>query len=69
MLANTRRVYQLGTYSVELRPKGWFFWDSYKQDKSEAKGPYGSIASVTLMIARELKREITKRDAPYSLSQ
>jgi hypothetical protein len=29
------------------------------------KGPYGSMPSVTLMIARELLREIKKRDAPH----
>ena len=28
----------------------------------EKRGPYSSIASVTLMVARELKREIKKRD-------
>jgi hypothetical protein len=31
------------------------------------KGPYASIASVTLVIARELKREIAKRDAAYAV--
>ena len=36
-------------------------------DKAEAKGPYSSLASVTLMIARSLKREIAKRDAPYAI--
>ena len=66
MLTNAKRLYQLGTFTVELRAKGWFFWPSYG-DKSEAKGPYSSADSVTLMIARQLKREIKRRDAPYSL--
>ena len=35
-------------------------------DKEERKGPYGSIASVTLVIARQLKREIAKRDSAYA---
>ena len=61
MLVKTQRVYALATFTVELREKGWFFWPTYG-DKNEAKGPYGSMASVTLMIARELKREVTKRD-------
>lgn len=64
MLANVKRVYALANFTVELRQRGWFFWPTYGE-KSEAKGPYGSMASVTLMIARELKREITKRDGPH----
>ena len=66
MLTNAKRLYQLGTFTVELRAKGWFFWPSYG-DKSDAKGPYSSMSSLTLMIARQLKREIKRRDAPYSL--
>jgi len=63
MLANAKRVYALAGFTVELRPRGWFYWPTYGE-KTDAKGPYGSMASVTLMIARELKREITKRDGP-----
>ena len=63
MLANAKRVYALASFTVELRERGWFYWPTYGE-KTEAKGPYGSIASVTLVIARELKREITKRDEP-----
>ena len=54
MLANTKRVYALAEFTVELRPRGWFFWRTYG-DKADAKGPYSSIASVTLMIARQLQ--------------
>ena len=61
MLVKTQRVYALATFTVELREKGWFYWPTYGE-KDEAKGPYNSMASVTLMIARELKREVTKRD-------
>jgi hypothetical protein len=66
MLANVKRVYMLATFSVEHRPRGWFFWPSYG-DKTEAKGPYSSLSSVTLMIARSLKKETAKRDAPYAI--
>jgi hypothetical protein len=52
----------LANFTVELRERGWFYWRTYGE-KAEAKGPYTSMASVTLMIARELKREITKRDS------
>jgi hypothetical protein len=68
MLTNVKRTYMLANYTVELRPKGWFYWKSYG-DKSDVKGPYSSIASVTLMIARQLKREITKRDAVHALPE
>ena len=66
MLANTKSIYSLATFTVELREKGWFYWRTYGE-KGEPKGPYSSMSSVTLMIARELKREISKRDAPYSM--
>lgn len=68
MLTNVKRTYALKEFTVELRPKGWYFWKTYG-DKSEAKGPYSSIASVTLMIARHLGREITKRDAVHQLPE
>jgi hypothetical protein len=31
------------------------------------KGPYSTERSVALMIARELKKEIEKRDASYNV--
>lgn len=68
MLTNAKRTYMLANYTVELRPRGWFFWNSYG-DKSDVKGPYTSVASVTLMIARQLGREIQKRDAPHQLPE
>jgi len=66
-IPNTKPVYALKEWTVELRPRGWFFWKTYGE--REEKGPYSSIASVTLMIARELLREITRRDAPHVLPQ
>ena len=56
-----RRKYALADYSVELRDKGWYFGRQY-QLSGEYRGPYASIASVTLMIARQLQREIARRD-------
>lgn len=70
MLTNVKRVYCLQEYTVEKKPMGWFYSRTSRfGTKHEAKGPYRSMASVTLMIARELKREITKRDAAYSLEE
>lgn len=66
MLSNAKRVYALGAYTVELRAKGWYYWPTYG-DKADAKGPYGSITSVSLMVARQLKREIAKRDKVHEL--
>jgi hypothetical protein len=64
MLQNGRRVYMLAEYTVEHKKDGWYFARSARfGNKEETKGPYRSISSVTLVIARELKREIAKRDA------
>ena len=58
----SRPVYALQGFTVERRARGWFFTRTYMRgDKPEWRGPYRSEASVTLMIARELKREIKKR--------
>ena len=55
------RKYALADYSVELRERGWYFGRQY-QLPGEYRGPYASISSVTLMIARQLQREIIRRD-------
>ena len=67
MLTNGRRVYMLAEYTVEHKKGGWYFGRSARfGGRNELKGPYTSISSVTLVIARQLKREIAKRDAPYA---
>jgi hypothetical protein len=66
MLQNGKRTYMLAEYTVEHKKDGWYFGRTARyEDKEERKGPYGSIASVTLVIARELKREIARRDAAH----
>jgi ribosome-associated translation inhibitor RaiA len=35
--------------------------------QGEKRGPYSSLASVTLMIARQLKRETKKREDQHKL--
>jgi hypothetical protein len=68
MLTNPKRIYKLAEFTVERRDKGWFFTRTARfDDKEEWRGPYSSLPSVTLMIARELKKEIAKRDTPYNL--
>jgi hypothetical protein len=66
MLSNVKRTYALKEFTVEKKPKGWYFRPTYGAE-SEWKGPYSSMASVTLMIARRLKKEIVKRDAAHQL--
>lgn len=61
---NGRRAYLLPEYTVEHKKDGWYYGRAARYgDKEEMRGPYSSIASLTLIIARQLKREITKRDA------
>jgi hypothetical protein len=67
MLPNGRRVYMLADYTVEHKRDGWYFWRTARfGEKEELRGPYSSISSVTLIIARQLKREIAKRDALHA---
>ena len=66
MSANGKHVYKLAEYTVERRENGWYFGRSaYFGEKEEMRGPYGSVSSVTLVIARQLKREIARRDTPH----
>ena len=60
-----RRRYVLTDYTVERRQKGWYFGRIYAPPKSYL-GPYASISSVTLMIARQLKREVERRDKAHA---
>ena len=68
MLMNVKRVYALKEFTVERRAKGWYFWRTYG-GKDDLKGPYGSMTSVSLMIARQLRRELAKRDAQHQLPE
>lgn len=66
---NARRTYALNSWTVERRQKGWYFWNTYTELRKDAKGPYSSVFSVCLMVARQLVREVNKRDAPYVLPE
>jgi len=62
MLAQTKYIYALDMWTVERRLSGWYFSKSaYHGDRHNWRGPYSSECSVTLMIARELRKEIKKR--------
>lgn len=60
MLSNRKRSYALANFTVECRPSGWYFRNTYSDESF--KGPYSSEISVCLMIARKLKVEILRRD-------
>ena len=56
------------TIRVERTGKGWYFGRTSRfGDMHAMKGPYSSERSVALMIARELIKEIAKRDAQRRL--
>ncbi len=68
MLQNFKRRYALAGFTVERTPRGWQFCKSgHERDKDAWSRPYSSIASVTLMLARQLRQEMERRDAPYNL--
>lgn len=59
-----RPVYALRNWSVKKRAKGWYIsptTTTYSGEKSDWRGPYSSVASAALMIARELSKEVVKR--------
>lgn len=62
MPPNDARRYVLADYTVERRPKGWYFGRPYEPPRAYL-GPYGSLSSVTLVIARKWKQEVERRDA------
>jgi hypothetical protein len=61
-MAAERFIYALSDWTVEKRAGGWYFSRSAnRHTRGDWRGPYSSEASVTLMIARELRKEIASR--------
>jgi len=57
-----RCVYALTGFTVERREAGWYFARSaMRHGAGDWRGPYRSEASVAMMIARPLRREIAER--------
>jgi hypothetical protein len=66
--ANGRRIYALADYTVERTHRGWYYARTSRfGELNGMKGPYSSERSVALMIARELLKEIVKRDSQHRL--
>ena len=64
MRNHDRHIFALQNWSVEKREKGWFIARTVVtryRERHRWKGPYRSIASATLMIARELAKELDRR--------
>jgi hypothetical protein len=58
---NRRTTFALASWTAERRAKGWYI---RKTDHGgDWRGPYSTIASVSLMIARELGKELAMRDS------
>ena len=55
-------------WSVQRRNGGWYTARStsrFDKTRTEWRGPYRSGTSATLTIARELRKEIERRDRRY----
>ncbi len=62
MLDRPKSIYMLSTWSIEKRGKRWYIIKpSFFADPKIEKGPYGTIMSACLMIARELAAEAVSR--------
>jgi len=58
-------TFLLQNWSVQKRASGWYVarpTNRFDKERPNWRGPYSSAASVSLMIARELKKEILRRD-------
>ncbi len=62
LMSRERYIYALTGWTVEKREKGWYFtpWAN-RYNGADWRGPYSSEASVTMMIARQLRKEIVER--------
>ncbi len=64
MRSNGKRVYALDSWTIEKKGRGWYISRTYAP--ATRLGPYGSEASACLMIARQLRKELARRDAHHS---
>jgi len=56
------RIYALESWTAQKKRRGWFIKRTHTADKWS--GPYCTETSACLMIARHLRRELIRRDAP-----
>ncbi len=59
-IASRKRTYALASWTVQKTGKGWFV---RKTDSTgDRRGPYSTKTSACLTIARQLRKELTRRD-------
>jgi hypothetical protein len=57
-----KSTFALNHWTAEQRGNGyWYYGDTYRDRPDQFRGPYSSMASVTLMLAREMMKEIVRR--------
>ena len=56
-----KQNFALSGWSVEQRGEYWWFGVTYRDRPDQFRGPYSSLTSVTLMIAREMTKEYVRR--------
>lgn len=64
MHGDGNRVYALDSWTIEKKARGWFISRTY--GSGVKLGPYRSEASACLMIARQLRKELARRDANHT---
>jgi len=52
-VCHAKLTFALNNWTAEQRGDYWYYGDTYREGPRDFRGPYSSIASVTLMIARE----------------
>jgi hypothetical protein len=62
MLDNRRRIYALESWTAEKKARGWFIKRTHSS--GAVLGPFRNETSACLMIARQLRKELLRRDAP-----
>lgn len=65
MLDRTKNVIPLSTWALEKRGRYWYaVKPQFFQEGAKQRGPYSSIVSAALMIAREHIKEAQKHFKP-----
>lgn len=65
-----RQTFALNHWSAEQRSNGYrSYGDTYRETPSQFRDPYSSMTSVTLMIAREMTKEVVRRRERMSPSR
>lgn len=63
-MADRSRIYALSSFTVWTNGKGWYVRKTDSNDRW--RGPFSSETSACLMIARQLRKELARRDNHHS---